>query len=320
MGARLRHHRHHGGGIHPAREERAERHIRHHARADGGADVVEQLLLLRRHAAACAIGEADVPILRGAAERLAAPHRQPVAGGQLRHARDDAGVVGHVAEREIIVDGGEVGRATQQRVGEQALEFGGEDQAAVGQFRHVQRLHPEAVAHQEQGAFCCIVDGEGEHAVEARQHRRPPLPPAAQDHLGIAMRGEDVAERFQLGADLGEIVDLAVEGDDVAAVLRRHRLRAAGHVDDGEAAVAEADAGGRPHPLPIRAAMGLRVRHRADALRIDRLGGVDVEDAGDAAHISLPPCDRRGDRAGRARGGRRRSPGGRWHPAPAVRR
>ncbi len=57
-----------------------------------------------------------------------------MAGGQLADALDDRGVVGDVAVGEEILDRLRAGRAAQQRMGEQALQLGGEDQGAVGKL------------------------------------------------------------------------------------------------------------------------------------------------------------------------------------------
>ena len=49
----------------------------------------------------------------------------------------------------------------------------------------------------------------------------------------------------ELLAELGEVVDLAVEGEVDGSVLVRHRLLAVGReIDDGESAVGETDAAG----------------------------------------------------------------------------
>jgi hypothetical protein len=45
----------------------------------------------------------------------------------------------------------------------------------------------------------------------------------------------------QLGLDLGEVVDLAVVGDDDRAVLVVEGLLAGGEIDDGQALVGEPD-------------------------------------------------------------------------------
>ena len=55
-------------------------------------------------------------------------------------------------------------------------------------------------------------------------------------HVGV----EGVAERLELGAQLAEVVDLAVVGELHETVVGAHRLVTTGGVDDGEAAVAEA--------------------------------------------------------------------------------
>ena len=129
----------------------------------------------------------------------------------MRDALDDRGVVGDVAEGEIILDRLRIGRPAQQRMGEQALELRGEEQGAVGQLGIEERLHAEPVAGEEQRSVLGVVEREGEHAVEARQAVRPPLPPGGEDHLGVALGAEGVALRLELGAQLAEIVDLAID-------------------------------------------------------------------------------------------------------------
>ena len=48
--------------------------------------------------------------------------------------------------------------------------------------------------------------------------------------------------------------------------------------------MAEADARRGPDAAAVGPAMGERVGHRLDPRRVDRLGHVGMEDAGDAAH------------------------------------
>ena len=61
--------------------------------------------------------------------------------------------------------------------------------------------------------------------------------------LGIGTAVELVALALELGAELAEVVDLAVEHDDDAAVLVGHGLGAGlGEVEDRQAAEAEGDA------------------------------------------------------------------------------
>ena len=64
-----------------------------------------------------------------------------------------------------------------------------------------------------------------------------------QQNLGIRLGTESPALRFQLRAELSEIVDFAVVGDDQPTIVQTHRLVGAlGKVDDTEPAMAETDA------------------------------------------------------------------------------
>src|SRR5262249_50446819 len=97
-----------------------------------------------------------------------------------------------------------------------------------------------------QGPLPPIPDGEGEHAVEAAQALGPPFLVGVQDHLGVAARAEDVAAGLQLGAQVEEVIQLAVVDDAASPVLVPNGLLAAGQVDDAEAANAEEEAAGVP--------------------------------------------------------------------------
>ena len=194
----------------------------------------------------------------------------------------------------------------------------------------MQRLHAQPVAREEQALPPRIMQREGEHAVQAIEHRRTPGRPAVEQHLGIARRHEHRAKRLQFGTQRGEIVNLAVIGDGQRAVGARHRLGRAGDIDDREAAMPKAHARRSPHARPVRPAMRLRVRHRLNPRRIDRLGGGRVIKTGDAAHqarlpiparsvtpalTAFPPRDRRCGRSGRAP--RRNAPSPRADRTPA---
>src|SRR5205085_214065 len=118
---------------------------------------------------------------------------------------------------------------------------------------------------------------------------RAPLPPRGEDHLGVALAAEGEALLLQLRLHLAVIVDLAIIGDRLARIGREHGLGAPlAEVDDGEAAMAEADAVRRPDAAAVGPAMGERVRHDPHPPGIDWLGNGRMEDAGDAAHASEP--------------------------------
>jgi hypothetical protein len=83
-----------------------------------------------------------------------------------------------------------------------------------------------------------------------------------------------MAEALELLAQLHEVVDLAgidERGNDAALFLGLHGLHAAGEVDDGKAAMPQADMPIDEHAFRIRAAERHRFRHRRDnvPLRLD---------------------------------------------------
>src|SRR3546814_2148815 len=106
----------------------------------------------------------------------------------------------------------------------------------------MERLHPQPIAREEQALLLRIVEREGEHAVQPREHPRPPDAPAVEQHLGIAVGAEACALGLKLGADLAKIVDLAVVGNGDPLVEALHRLRAAAEIDDRQPPMA------KPHP------------------------------------------------------------------------
>ena len=110
-------------------------------------------------------------------------------------------------------------------MGEQLLQLRAEDHAAVRQRRHVQRLHPQPVARQQQGALPQVIEREGEHAVQARQAIHAPFLPGGEDHLAVAIGTEGCAACLQFAAQFAEIIDLAVEHQHCRTIGRGHRLR-----------------------------------------------------------------------------------------------
>jgi hypothetical protein len=83
---------------------------------------------------------------------------------------------------------------------------------------------------------------------------------------------EAVAEGDQLGAQLGEIIDLPVEYDDKVAVGGGHGLVASRDIEDGQPAVAKMDApdGVRPITRVVRAAVRERIGHAPEVGIVSR--------------------------------------------------
>ncbi|MCY1293388.1 hypothetical protein D9M70_426470 [compost metagenome] len=149
----------------------------------------------------------------------------------------------HGVEVEVEIQRHRVDARVHPAAGQQRRQARGEAQARVVAAQ-VQRLDAEAVAGEEQGLAVALPDGEGEHAVEFRQQRGAPGVIALEQHLGVAVGMEAVAERLQFGAQFRVVVEGAVEGQGEAQVGVDHRLRrGVGQLHDLQPAVAEGDRG-----------------------------------------------------------------------------
>src|SRR5712691_5049390 len=94
-----------------------------------------------------------------------------------------------------------------------------------------------------------------------------------------------MAALLQLGADVCEVVDLAVEGDPHVSVFVRQRLRARFEIDDAQPAMAESDPAVHVETVAVRPAMREHPRHRGEAVAIDWALAVEIELAGYATHV-----------------------------------
>ena len=204
---------------------------------------------------------------------------------QLASLTEDRTWLGHVAEREILFDRQRVHVAFQAAVRQQRLQFGAEDETAVGQPRVVQRLHGQAVAGQKQRLAVAVPQHEREHAAQALDAVRPPGLPGMHDDLGVAAGVEHMAEGQQFGDQLGVVVDLPVEDDDHRTVFVEERLLAGGHVDDRQPPVAESDTRLDVHVAFIGPAVMLRLVHAEQHRTVDVSFAAGVEDASDSAHV-----------------------------------
>ena len=258
-------------GIDSAGEQDADRHVGDHPALHGGLQRVEQQVLpVRLAAVGVAVSEAErrVPIdaIGEAAVFLICPdrRRRQLAdaledGERRRHDR----VPAHVELQRRRVD-----RRVDIAGGDDAGQGRGEAQA-IADLAGVKRLDPEPVAGERDSAAFALVDGEGEHALEALDAVRAPGVVRLGDHFGVAIGEEAVAAALKLVAKLAIIVDAAVE-DEVEAELRvDQRLRRAGRqVDDLEPLVAEADAAAHQLSAGVGPAPLLAAHHRRDGAGI----------------------------------------------------
>ena len=91
---------------------------------------------------------------------------------------------------------------------------------------------------------------------------RAPLRVRICQHLGVAARGEAVAELFELVRELDVVVDLAVLDDPEAPLIVGEGLVAQGKVDDCEAARREAQSAVQVETGSVRAAVSKLAGHR----------------------------------------------------------
>ena len=113
---------------------------------------------------------------------------------------------------------------------------------------------------------------------------RAPAQQGLEHHLGVAAAREDGALALQLGAQLAEVVDLAVVDEHALAAGRRDRLaRALAQVEDAEAEMPEGDLVLGPAAAAVGSAVQHRREHAVDAARVGRLA-VATQDAHQTAH------------------------------------
>jgi hypothetical protein len=236
------HHRHDGTRIDAAGQERTERHLGDHAQPHALAEPLEQFRL-------CVFGvmmrrrEAHVPVLLRRRQRPASRRtNQRVRGRQLERGTEDGARLGHVAEREVVLDSVRIDAPLQRAVRQQRLELGAEQQVPVRQQRVVQRLHAEPVAREEQRLPVLVPQREREHAAEAVHAGFAPGFPA-WTMTSVSLRVWKVwPSAVEFRDQRLVVVDLAVEHDDDAAVLVVERLLAGRQIDDRKPPVPETDA------------------------------------------------------------------------------
>ena len=141
-----------------------------------------------------------------------------------------------------------------------------------------------------------IPQADREHAVDRLHESELALLVEVDQHLGVGARAELVAiVQAEVAAELGVVVDLAVEGDPHRAVLVGHRLVPGGaDVDDAEPTVPQDHAPIRalPEPAVVGTAVGDDFAHPHDRRPIARrdvaVGGTsEVILADDPAHLSF---------------------------------
>ena len=109
------------------------------------------------------------------------------------------------------------------------------------------------------------------------------------DGFGVGMRGEAMAARFEVLAQLGIVVNFAVQHHPQRSIFIRERLMAAGQVDDAQAAKSEAEPGVGENTFIIGTAMNDRLGHAMDELLPDLVPPLVFEYPADSAHRGVFP-------------------------------
>ena len=114
-----------------------------------------------------------------------------------------------------------------------------------------------------------------------------PLLPGMDDDFSVAARAKDVAKRLQLGNQVDEVVDFAIEYHDDAAVFVEQGLMAGGEVDDGQAPMAQAHPGLEVNPAFVRPAMELGLIHALEQGSRNFSAAAKIKNADYATHRDL---------------------------------
>ena len=218
LGGGFGHQRNDGAGIHAAAQERADRHVSHHAKTHRFAQLREQRLaeLGFRQRELRPVVETPVALRDGAALR----DLEIVSGRHASKAAEPRPGRGNVAIRHVLVDRGEVGLGRNGGIGEQGLRLRAEDDHLVVQVI-VERLLPGAVARQHERAPSTVPQRNREHPPQLGETRGSHQVVEGEDDLGVRARFEGDTVGGEPRAELGEVVDLAVERDPIPRAARR---------------------------------------------------------------------------------------------------
>jgi hypothetical protein len=93
-----------------------------------------------------------------------------------------------------------------------------------------------------------------------------------------------VTTRFKLGPQFFEVVDLTIQDDPNLFLCVRHRLVAAGQIDDRQPTETEPEWTVEKVTLIVRAAVDHRLGHPSDRFRFYRVAPKKIKLAANAAH------------------------------------
>ena len=183
-----------------------------------------------------------------------------MARQELRHASERRPGRGHVAERQIRVERFVVELRIDQAGGEQALQFRSEQEEAVGACV-VERLDAEPVAGEHRAAPASVPDRDRELAAQQPHEVGALALVQVRDHLGVAAAREPMPLPLERAPQLDVVVQLPVLRRPHRARLVRHRLVAAGEIDDRKPAHPQRDPRCQMRAAIVRPAMSHQIGH-----------------------------------------------------------
>ena len=155
-----------------------------------------------------------------------------MTGKQSLDAAKERLVIARRMIRQIIRERAVIKLRLDGARGEDRFNFRSEIERAIIRLSIIKRLHAQTVARDKEFMLALVPDGEGEHAPQAFNARRPVLFIKMNDCFRVAVRLIDVPARFQFLTKIRVVVDFAVVSDVQCAVFVGHRLMPRRHVND----------------------------------------------------------------------------------------
>ena len=250
----------HIAGIHAGGKEGAHLHVGNfvggHALLHGGFDLV----FPAGHVGAVVRLEPGLPVAAGG--HFARFPAQPVGGQQFFDALEKGVLPRGILVGEVELQPLLVQLLHKAGMRQKAFYLAAKEQFALGIGVIIKGLDAEGIPGAEEALVRLVPDGKSKHAPQLFQHALAPLLVAVEQDFGVGMvGGEGVARRLQLGAQLHEVVNFAVEHHRQALILVEHGLAAALDVDDGEPPVAQGNAVAEIAARAVRPAVGDGVHH-----------------------------------------------------------
>src|ERR1043165_316622 len=134
---------------------------------------------------------------------------------------------GRREKRQIVIERLFVDVRRNCRVLQDRLDLRREDETAILVIE-VERLHADAIAHEDESLPVRVPEGDGVIAFELVNEVETAFFVEMENRFGVSARRIFVATMFQVRADERVVVDLAVEYEPGALVAAVHRLMTCG--------------------------------------------------------------------------------------------